>query len=242
MAAIGLVAVAGCYGPRSGPLSPGEFARTTAGPAGRGSAKQGPPPALRVMGEPVLPPGAAGAATNEPAMNVRPRIIAAGMILSITVEEDRSLSRQIVVPNSGAIDYPPLGRLEVAGLTPDEVAQQIKTQLERDYFKTATVRVAIEGSAVGGGVVYVLGSVNRPGPLLLPNDERFTVTKAIIAAGNLATFGNGGKVKLIRYDEAGKKYETIIDVTRIMKRGEFEKDIPLRNGDWIIVPEKLINF
>jgi protein involved in polysaccharide export with SLBB domain len=88
----------------------------------------------------------------------------------------------------------------------------------------------------------VLGSVNRPGPLLLPADEHFTVTKAIIAAGNLSTFGNGGAVKLIRYGESGKKYETMVNVTRIMKRGEFEKDIRVRNGDWIIVPEKLVNF
>ena len=92
------------------------------------------------------------------------------------------------------------------------------------------------------GGVPVIGNVNRPGPLLLPKDERFTVTKAIIAAGNFATFANGGKVQLIRYNEAGKKYITYVDVDRIMKRGEFEKDISVQNGDWIIVPEKLINF
>ena len=88
----------------------------------------------------------------------------------------------------------------------------------------------------------MLGAVNRPGPLLLPKDERFTVTKAIIAAGGLSMFGNGAKVQLIRYDEAGKKYKTFINVDRIMKRGEFEKDVPLQNGDWIIVAEKLVNF
>ena len=65
---------------------------------------------------------------------------------------------------------------------------------------------------------------------------------AIIAAGNFATFANGGKVQLIRYNEAGKKYVTYVDVDRIMKRGEFEKDVQVQNGDWIIVPEKLINF
>ncbi len=47
------------------------------------------------------------------------------------------------------------------------------------------------------------------------------------------------KVQLIRYNEAGKKYVTYVDVDRIMKRGEFEKDIQVQNGDWIIVPEKL---
>ena len=171
----------------------------------------------------------------------KPKVVVPGMQISVTVDEDRSLNRQYTVPNSGAIDYPPLGRVAVEGLTTDEVAQRIKEALEKDYFHTATVHVAVE-SASGAGVIYVIGSVNRPGPLLIPKDERFTVTKAIIAAGNFSLFGNGGKVQLIRYDAEGKKYITVINVDRIMKQGEFEKDIAVQSGDWIIVPEKLINF
>ena len=178
------------------------------------------------------------------ATNAKPRVILPGVTISVTVDEDRSLNRAYLITNSGAIDYPPLGRIVVEGLTPEEVAQRIKESLEKDYFRKATVTVAVESVPLsgGGGVIYVIGNVNRPGPLLLPKDERFTVTKAIIAAGNFATFANGGKVQLIRYNEAGKKYVTYVDVDRIMKRGEFEKDVQVQNGDWIIVPEKLINF
>jgi protein involved in polysaccharide export with SLBB domain len=181
------------------------------------------------------------------ATNAKPRVIVPGVTISVTVDEDHSLNRAYLIPNSGAIDYPPLGRLVVEGLTPEELAQKIRESLEKDYFQKATVMVAVEsspiaGGAGGGGVIYVIGNVNRPGPLLLPKDEKFTVTKAIIAAGNFATFANGGKVQLIRYNEAGKKYVTYIDVDRIMKRGEFEKDLQVQSGDWIIVPEKLINF
>jgi polysaccharide biosynthesis/export protein len=179
--------------------------------------------------------------------NAKPRVIVPGITISVAVDEDRSLNRTYLVPVSGAIDYPPLGRMVVEGLTTDEVAQKIKQGLEKDYFQKATVIVAFEsalatGGGAAGGVVYVIGNVNRPGPLLLPKDERFTVAKAIIAAGNFATFANGAKVQLIRYDKAGKKYVTYIDVDRIMKRGEFEKDVQIQDGDWIIVPEKLINF
>ena len=178
--------------------------------------------------------------------NAKPRVIVPGVSISVTVDEDHSLDHVYVVPISGAIDFVPLGRVQAEGLTADEVAQKIKEGLEKDYFQKATVTVAIESalatSGGAGGVIYVIGNVNRPGPLLLPKDERFTVTKAIIAAGNFATFANGGKVQLIRYDKTGKKYLTYIDVDRIMKRGEFEKDIQVQDGDWIIVPEKLINF
>ena len=179
--------------------------------------------------------------------NAKPRVIVPGVSISVTVDEDRSLNHTYVVPISGTIDFIPLGRIQAEGLTADEVAQKIKEGLEKDYFQKATVTVTIESALAGGGggaggVIYVIGNVNRPGPLLLPKDERFTVTKAIIAAGNFATFANGGKVQLIRYDKMGKKYVTYMDVDRIMKRGEFEKDIQVQDGDWIIVPEKLINF
>ena len=178
--------------------------------------------------------------------NGKPRVIVPGVSVRVTVDEDHSLDHVSVVPNSGAIDFEPLGHVLVEGLTAGEVAQKIKEGLEKGYFPKATVTVVIESALAtnggAGGVIYVIGNVNRPGPLLLPKDERFTVTKAIIAAGNFSAFANGGKVQLIRYDKSGKKYLTHIDVDRILKRGEFEKDLTVQDGDWIVVPEKLISF
>lgn len=176
----------------------------------------------------------------ESGTNVTMRIIRPGMVISITVDEDRSLNKTIVVPGSGAIDYPPLSRVVVEGLTPEEVAQTIKQALEQDFIRSANVTCSIEAVA-GGGIIYVLGSVGRPGPLLIPKEQRFTVMKAIIAAGGFGGFANTKKVELIRYDETGKKYKTFINVGKIMD-GEFEKDVPVQDGDWIIIREKLINF
>ena len=175
----------------------------------------------------------------------KPRLIVPGMQLSVAVDEDASLNRMYTVPPSGVIDFAGAGRINVAGLKPDEVAQKIRAPLEEKFFNKATVSVTIETAVAGGkggGVIYVLGAVNRPGPLLLPADEPFTVTKVIIAAGNFSPFAKSTKVRLIRYDEAGKKYQTYINVARIMKAGEFEEDIAVQNGDWIIVDEKLFSF
>jgi len=172
--------------------------------------------------------------------NANPQVIVPGVSIRVTVDEVHSLDHVYVVPNSGAIDFVPLGHVLVEGLTAGEVAQKIKEGLEKGYFQKATVTVVIESalatSGGAGGVIYVIGNVNRPGPLLLPKDERLTVTRAIIAAGYFTSFANGGKVQLIRYDKSGKKHLTHIDVDRIMKRSEFEKDIPVQDGDWIVVP------
>ena len=192
-------------------------------------------------------------ATNAPgAQASSPRLIAPDMVLTVAVAEDPShWNRQYRVSPDGSTEILGVRRIKVAGLTPEELAQKIKQSLERDYLQKATVTVTIEtvasgaaptSSGIGGGVVYVLGNVGRPGPLMLPKEEVFTLTKVIIAAGGIGMFGNGAKVRVLRYDADGKKYETFVNVDRIMKRGEFEKDIPIQNGDWIIVTEKWINF
>jgi protein involved in polysaccharide export with SLBB domain len=68
----------------------------------------------------------------------------------------------------------------------------------------------------------------------LPKAEPFTITRAINAAGELSSTANGERVQLVRYDAAGKKRVTYINVARILKGGE--SDVSVQNGDWIIVP------
>lgn len=197
------------------------------------------------------PPVAAVTTNTAGQETTAPKLIAPGMMVQVMVAEDASLNRQYMVPVSGVVEILGLGRSTVTGLTVTELAQKIKQALEKDFLQKASVTVTIEAvptaggpspSGIGGGVVYVLGNIGRPGPLQLPRDQVFTLTKVIIAAGGISTFGNGASVRILRYDSSGKKFETRVNVDRIMKRGEFEKDIAIQDGDWIIVPEKWINF
>jgi protein involved in polysaccharide export with SLBB domain len=180
---------------------------------------------------------------------VKTRPVVPGMVLNVMVDEDRTLNKQYPVPPSGTLDFAGAGRLSVVGLTTDEIGKKNQTVLERDFFQKATVTVTIEtpetvvpGATPGAGVVYVLGAVNRPGPLLLPPNEAFTLTKVIIASGNFTTFAKGTAVRVIRYDASGRKYQTTVNVAQIMRDGNFEDDIPVQSGDWIIVPEKVFSF
>jgi polysaccharide export outer membrane protein len=191
----------------------------------------------------------AAATTNAADAATKPRLITPGTQLTVSVAEDRSLNRQIVVPPSGVVEFAGVGRLSVTGLTTDELAQKIREPLERDFFKKATVEVMIESTptlptTVAAGTITVMGSVGRPGPMLLPagQTEPFTVLKAVLAAGGLGQFADGANVRLLRYDSKGQKIETRVNVTRIMKLGEYERDVPLQDGDWVVVPEKWVSF
>ena len=171
------------------------------------------------------------------AATAQTHVIIPGAMISITVDRDRTLSRAYAVPNDGVIDYPPLGHAIVAGLTTEEVAERIRKALEKDYFLKTPVTVSIElAPGSGTGVVYVIGHVNRPGPVTLSRQAQLTITGAISAAGDLSTSADAGKVQLIRYDVAGKKHVTYVNVDRIMRNGDSSGDVLVRSGDWIVVP------
>jgi len=195
----------------------------------------------------VAPEGMEGAAsaTNGVAAAEVPQspLIGPGAQVTIYVAEDSSLNRQYIIPPGGVIDFPPLGRFTASGLTAEELGAKIKEGLERDYFRQATVEVTVEReSRLAPGIIYVLGRVGRAGPIQLPADESFTLTKAILASGGGDVFANLSKVQIIRYCQDGRKYKTFVNVQRIMDKGEFENDVALRNGDWVIVPEKIVNL
>ncbi len=53
--------------------------------------------------------------------------------IRIIVYRERDLSNLFTVSDDGTIDYPLLGRLEVAGLSPAQIAQKVRDTLRGDY-------------------------------------------------------------------------------------------------------------
>ncbi len=88
-----------------------------------------------------------------------------------------------------------------------------------------------------GGRVYLLGQVAQPGAYPLPLDQNATLARTILAYGGIPRFADGKRVKLVRFAPDGSKQSMIVDVDAILKNGSFEKDVPLKNEDVVIVPE-----
>ena len=86
--------------------------------------------------------------------------------------------------------------------------------------------------------VYLLGEVNRPGAVSLSTGPGATVARLILDQGGATQFANLGKVQIQRTAPDGSKKTLVVDVGRILKEGSFEEDVPLQEGDVVIVPEK----
>jgi polysaccharide export outer membrane protein len=180
------------------------------------------------------------------------RAIRPGDVVSLRVIEDRKEPRQVTVGVTGEIQAPYVGLVKAAGRTSRQLADAIKMDLERSYFKTATVIVAIDQTreeSRGPGIYNVdlefftvFGQVLRQGKYELPSDEDVTISQAILRAGGFAQFGNPKQVKVVRQLPNGQNKTILVNCDDIMRKGNLNNDIYIRAGDVVIVDEKKVNF
>ena len=99
------------------------------------------------------------------------------------------------VNSEGEIDFPVLGKIYVAGMKREEIAEYIKDELIRqNLVKDPVVTVEFANLCVS-----VLGEVNSPGRFSIDRD-RLTLLDALSMAGDLTIYGNRSKVMVLRQE------------------------------------------
>ncbi|MGO8764086.1 MAG: polysaccharide biosynthesis/export family protein [Limisphaerales bacterium] len=166
--------------------------------------------------------------------------LAIGDKITYQVIEDEDDPKSIVVSDSGDIQVPYLGLYPAAGKTCKQLAKQLKVELEKKYYKQATVIISVD-SMITEGVIYLVGAVRAPGPLEMPRDETLTVSKAVLRAGGFTDFADGKKVRVTRRED-GTNEVFSVNVAQVLDKGRVEEDQPVESGDLIFVPEKTFNF
>lgn len=108
---------------------------------------------------------------------------------------------QYLVDNNGEIDFPVVGKLNVAGLTKTEceqlISEKIKPYLASEEHPVVTVRMSSYR-------VTVAGEVNSP-KVVPVTTEKMSVVEAIAQAGDLSIYGKRNNVLLIRENADGQK-------------------------------------
>jgi len=168
----------------------------------------------------------------------------AGDRVSLQIMEDRELPKSLMVADSGELDVPYVGRVAASDKTCRQLADDLKAQLEKEYYYRATVVIALDVVNKFLGRVYVWGQVKNQGPVDIAVNENLTAGKAILRAGGFGDFANKKKIKVVRggsVDKPGKQnFE--LNMVDILESGKTEKDVVLQPDDFIIVPSRLINF
>lgn len=160
--------------------------------------------------------------------------------VSFRVVEDRdNESQHLRVNDNGELEVPYIGLIAAQGKTCRELAYNIKSALEKEYYYHATVILAVDKvSERARGKIYVYGAVKGQGPQDIPSNETYTVSKAVIRAGGFGDFADKRKIKVTRKD--GR--DLVVDLKRVIEQGHTEDDVVLQPDDQIYVPQRLVNF
>jgi protein involved in polysaccharide export with SLBB domain len=218
-----------------------------------------PLPAARFVAAPAAPaaaaPSAAPSAAPAPAPGLLNGYMAddnyklrVGDAVSFQILEDRVLGIQetpvnLVVTDSGGLDVTYIGRVMAVGKTCKQLAADVKTALEKEYYKQATVVLSLNVATRILGRVYIWGQVRSQGALEMQVNENLTAGNAILRAGGFGDFASKTRVKVVRAVGAnGEKQEFDLNMEDILGKGKIENDIVLKPNDLIIVPTRLVNF
>lgn len=98
-----------------------------------------------------------------------------------------------IVGMDGAIDYPFIGKVYVAGLTLSEIAKKIELAASKYVDQSSAIVKLLNDN------ITIMGEVRNPGRFLM-NSEEISILEAISLAGDLTDFANRKKIKLIRKD------------------------------------------
>src|ERR1035441_9454998 len=216
---------------------------TDALPATSRMASNGPPAAASAVSQATTNLSLAASTNSMDALDDQHKL-AIGDRLSFRIVEDEEDPKPLLVTDSGDLELPYLGRFPAVGRTCKQLARQLKTELEKEYYFQATVIIAVDIMTKSRGKVYLVGPVRSPGPQEIPSDEVLTLSKAILRAGGFGHYADKHKVRVTRKGAGagGQDQVLTIDVAEILEKGKTESDLPLEPGDLIYVPERLIRF
>ena len=171
------------------------------------------------------PPTQSAAGAEDPTYK-----IGAQDVIRIDVWREDQLTRTVPVRPDGKITLPLLNDVQAAGLTPMELAGNIREELKK--FVT-NPQVTVSVTEINSKRIYVSGEVNKSGAFqLLPH---MTVLQALSGAGGFTAFARIKNIYVLR-NENGKSIKIPFNYKEAIKGKNPEQNIELQPGDVVVVP------
>ena len=186
-------------------------------------------------------PGVEDAASREILENYAKKFSAGypvfpGDELRFAVLGQADLSFDTRVPADGAIHYPLIGRLALAGRTLEEIRNEVRERLEKEYLVSAQVSVQVREYVRKR--VYVLGAVAKPMEYEVPSAKFVTLLQAVAQAGGFAADASKHGVVIYRPKEIGSADRIAISVSAARVQEGRDRDPVVLPDDVIFVPAR----
>jgi polysaccharide biosynthesis/export protein len=172
-------------------------------------------------------------------------LLGPGDRLRFQILEDGDPARELVVSREGQLDVPYLGVVSVEGYSAATLQTWLAEALEVDYYVKATVRLQrLDAGELPRhrGRVFVTGQVRRVGLVEIDTRESNTLSKIILANGGLADFADDRRIRIVRNLPGGEVETLVVDLREVLQRGRIDRDVPVLDGDLIVVDARLVNW
>jgi polysaccharide export outer membrane protein len=150
-------------------------------------------------------------------------------VIDISVWKNPELSRTVPVRPDGMVSLPLLNDIQVAGLTPTELKDQLTKRLS-EYVPTPEISVIVR--EIHSPKVAVMGSVKTPGRYELKSPA--TVLEVIALAQGFTDFASRDRIVVLRQN--GATTTRIPFNYRKVTGGDEQSNFYVRPGDIIVVP------
>ena len=157
--------------------------------------------------------------------------LAAGDSIRVFVYQNPDLSLELRITETGAVSYPLLGAVQMAGLTVNQAEQRIADGLRNGGFVNRP-QVSVMVMQVRGNQVSVLGQVGRPGRFPLETGE-VRLTDLLATAGGVNQ--GGGEVIVVVGTRNGAPFRAEVDLPSVFAPGNRSRDVLLQDGDVVWV-------
>ena len=156
--------------------------------------------------------------------------LSAGDSIKVQVYQNPELSFEVRVSESGIVNYPLGGPIQLGGLTVGEAEQRIAKALQQGNILKAP-QVSINVATVRGSQVAVLGQVQKPGRVPLETTN-MRVSELLAAAGGVTKDGDDRVV--VTGTRNGQPFRKEVDIQALMA-GRSNDDVVVQPGDTLFV-------
>lgn len=155
-------------------------------------------------------------------------VLGVGDQLLIRVWGSTSAEATVTIDRQGAIAFPKLGALRLAGVKAGQMDAVVKSYFNKFY---KDIEVSVSVGKLRKITVFVVGQARNPGSYSLTGQS--TLTSALFASGGPNASGSLRNLQVMRQGKSVAEF----DLYNFLGRGDKSHDIKLQDGDVVFYPK-----
>jgi polysaccharide export outer membrane protein len=185
----------------------------------------------------LLLPAVSRAADEPPAEASTDYVLQPSDLIRVMVFQEPDLQREVRITQEYTITLPLIGTIDLRGKTVRQAEEIIRSLYDKDYLVNPQINLTV--LEYNQRTVKVLGSVNSPGAIPFPPEQKMGLLEAIARAGGFSRIADRKKVRLSRTLADGKTENYIINADEMIQGASAQQWL-LTKGDVIFVQERIL--